>query len=92
MTSNKPFQSILWIDFEFDGVNFVRRTSCMWKHIRLKNQTSLNTKKANWKVRDFGASDQTWTGTDVTPQDFKSCASADFATLAKLEAYKVGFL
>ena len=30
----------------------------------------------------FGAGDQTWTDTDVTPQDFKSCASADSATPA----------
>ena len=33
----------------------------------------------------FGAGDQTWTDTVVTPQDFKSCASADSATPAYKE-------
>ena len=36
----------------------------------------------------FGAGDQTWTGTVVTPQDFKSCASADSATPANLSEFK----
>ena len=38
------------------------------------------TKK--FKLLRVGARDRTWTDTDVTPQDFKSCASADSATRA----------
>ena len=34
---------------------------------------------------DFGAAGRTWTGTDVTPRDFKSLASA-YSTTA---AYKI---
>ena len=33
--------------------------------------------------RDFGAEDRDRTGTDFTPQDFKSCASACSATPAR---------
>ena len=33
-------------------------------------------------IKKHGAGDRTWTGTSFTSQDFKSCASADFATPA----------
>ena len=47
-------------------------------------QTGHRQQKNEQKVRFYGAGDQTWTGTVVTPQDFKSCASADSATPANL--------
>ena len=39
------------------------------------------------QAKHYGASSRTWTGTELLPQDFKSCASTDFATKAK-QIYK----
>ena len=42
-------------------------------------------RSTNWATPAYlfcGASGRTWTGTELLPQDFKSCASTDFATKA----------
>ena len=52
-------------------------------HTMVEDHKSVTSKqKSEPKFAYFGAGGQTWTGTVVTPQDFKSCASADSATPA----------
>ena len=52
-------------------------------HTMVEDHKSAKSKqKSEPKFAYFGAGGQTWTGTVVTPQDFKSCASADSATPA----------
>ena len=45
-------------------------------------------RSTNWATPAYlfcGASGRTWTGTELLPQDFKSCASTDFATKASFK-------
>ena len=64
-------------------VNTGTRASCMLIHTYMRSiYKSATQQKSEPKFACFGAGGQTWTGTVVTPQDFKSCASADSATPA----------